>query len=350
MRNSKVAALFLALFAAAAAGPPSAQFTCATCHRAEAQTQPHTPMGMALELPPNQTVLAAHPRLTIEKHGYTYLIQHQGGVSTYTVSDATGSMTWPIRYAFGMHMQTFVLEHEGRFYESLVSYYPAVGGLAITMGSEGVRPHTLVEAMGRLLDAEEITNCFGCHSSGGVTAGTLHAEAARPGLDCEHCHAGADAHLEAMRQGKPGPMPAKLGAMAAEDMSNFCGQCHRTWDTVVRNRWWGSLNVRFQPYRLANSRCFIGNDPRIKCTSCHNPHQDLPRDDAAYDPACLACHGPAVRLKKVSTAGAPVPKPCPVAKSRCVSCHMAKVELPGSHSIFTDHDIRIVRPGDPYPN
>jgi hypothetical protein len=29
---------------------------------------------------------------------------------------------------------------------------------------------------------------------------------------------------------------------------------------------------------------------------------------------------------------------------------MPKVDLPGAHFSFTDHRIRIVRPGDPYPN
>jgi formate-dependent nitrite reductase cytochrome c552 subunit len=33
-----------------------------------------------------------------------------------------------------------------------------------------------------------------------------------------------------------------------------------------------------------------------------------------------------------------------------VSCHMPKINLPGGHAKFTDHEIRIVRPGDPYPN
>jgi len=28
---------------------------------------------------------------------------------------------------------------------------------------------------------------------------------------------------------------------------------------------------------------------------------------------------------------------------------MPKVEIPGSHFKFTDHRIRIVRPGEPYP-
>jgi len=301
-------------------------------------------MGIGMELAPDQPLLKAHPKMTYEKNGYTYLIERKSDRSTYTVSDGAGSLTLPIRYAFGIRMQTFVLEREGRFYESLVSYYPSVGGLTITMGSERIQPHSLVEAMGREISNDEATNCFGCHSSGSVSEGQLHLDSLRPGLDCEHCHTGAAAHLEALVQGKPGPVPKKLGKLSAEEMSGYCGNCHRSWETVVRNRWWGEINVRFQPYRLANSKCFLGDDRRIACTSCHNPHQDLVRDEANYDRNCLACHNAASVQPRTAE------KACPVAKDKCVSCHMPKVELPGSHSIFRDHDIRIVHAGDPYPN
>ena len=192
------------------------------------------------------------------------------------------ALTLPIRYAFGVSSQTFVLEYNGHYYESLVSYYPGAAGLAITMGSERLRPRTLVEAMGRAAPDEEITSCFGCHSSGGVEQGKLKLESMKPGLNCEHCHAGANAHQEALSQGKPAAAPKKLGKMDAEDISEFCGGCHRTWNTVVRMRTWGEVNVRFQPYRLANSKCFLGNDKRISCTACHNPHANLVRDDASY--------------------------------------------------------------------
>ena len=338
------AAICLVLQAMACAAPPPGKATCVTCHRVRVRTQPKTGMGIGIQLPPDQVTLKEHAMLTYEGNGYKYVIERKGGVSIYTVSDGAGSLALPIRYAFGVSAQTFVLEHDGRFYESLVSYYPGVGGLAITMGSERLRPHNLVEAMGRETSNDEIVSCFGCHSSGGVSQGKLTLESMKPGLDCEHCHAGANAHQEAMSHGKPAAIPKKLGAMAAEDMSNFCGACHRTWDAVVRLREWGEVNVRFQPYRLANSKCFLGDDKRIRCTACHDPHADLVRDLASYDHNCLACHS------KKSAAAATLQKPCPVSESKCVSCHMPKVELPGSHSAFTDHHIRIVRPGDPYPN
>jgi formate-dependent nitrite reductase cytochrome c552 subunit len=38
-----------------------------------------------------------------------------------------------------------------------------------------------------------------------------------------------------------------------------------------------------------------------------------------------------------------------VSTEHCVTCHMPKVQDPQFHGSFTDHDIRIVRPGDPYP-
>jgi hypothetical protein len=126
--------------------------------------------------------------------------------------------------------------------------------------------------------------------------------------------------------------------MGAEDMNTFCGQCHRTWDFVVRKREWGEVNVRFAPYRLANSACFMGDDKRIRCTACHDPHASIERDEASYDRACLACHA----LKPQ--------KQCTVAKSNCVSCHMPKVGLSDGHAVFTDHQIRVAHRGDPYPN
>jgi predicted CXXCH cytochrome family protein len=115
----------------------------------------------------------------------------------------------------------------------------------------------------------------------------------------------------------------------------------------------GEQNVRFQPYRLANSKCFDGADPRIRCIACHNPHQPLVRDLAYYDSKCLACHTAPTKnipLHPVTVANPAEIKSCPVAKSKCVSCHMPKISTLGGLLTFTDHEIRIVKPGAQYPN
>jgi hypothetical protein len=331
-----------------AADTHARQTTCATCHREEATSFPHAPMGIGMELPPNQQLLKDHPKLTAEANGYSYEVERKGDASTYTVKDSSGALSLPIKYAFGVRNETFVFEYQDRFYESMMSYYESVNGLAVTMGSERLRPHNLVEAMGRLVSEQEITACFNCHGTGGVTAEKLTLNSLKPGLDCDHCHAGATAHMQSLTGGQPAPVPKKLGDMAAEEMSEFCGQCHRTWATVVGQRIFGEKNVRFQPYRLANSKCFLGDDKRIRCTACHEPHHDLVREEASYDKACLACHS--LKGAPVSaTATAAMQKACPVADKNCVSCHMPKVRAPGSGSVFNDHDIRVVHTGDPYP-
>jgi hypothetical protein len=164
-----------------------------------------------------------------------------------------------------------------------------------------------------------------------------------PGVQCERCHTGGERHAQEISAGKATSIPSKLSALSPEGMSNFCGQCHRTWERVVRDRLRGPINVRFQPYRLANSKCYDGGDRRMSCTTCHDAHHQVVRGTATYDSKCLACHTPG------SAASAGV-KSCRVATKDCASCHMPKVDLPGGHMAFTDHQIRVVRAGDPYPN
>ena len=342
-----VACAFLTLdpVKAQSAKPAAAAPTCATCHVGITTSYAHAPMRHALESPGADPVLDTHPSLTVQQAGYTYTVQTKDGHSTYSVTDGKDTLTVPIRWMFGQHSQTWVLEKDGNLYEGLVSYFPRDNGLASTPGDGKIVPTNLTEAMGRRLTIWEVVQCFSCHASGATSGVKLTLDKTRPGLECERCHVGSELHLTDAAAGNFATLPKPLKKMSAQDSANFCGQCHRTWDTVMRNNWKGPVDVRFQPYRLENSRCFIGNDSRISCLACHDPHQPVNHDDTFYDSKCLACHAAAA----VAVATVPT-KTCPVAKAKCASCHMPKVELPGGHALFTDHQIRIVHPGDPYPN
>jgi hypothetical protein len=326
----------LLLLAAAAFAQPDPKAVCGSCHAAEVRTQPKTAMGVGIEFPPDQAALIAHPKLTFARDGYTYTIERQGDHSVYSVTDGRDTLSLPIRYAFGTHMQTYVFPYQGKMYESMVSYFPRLEGLAVTLGDERRHPRTLVEAMGRETPNSEITACFNCHATGGVRDGQLTLDTVRPGLDCEHCHAGATAHAQAISAGRDAPAPKSLARLDAEDLSQLCGKCHRTWEEIVLARQFGVSNARFQPYRLANSKCFLGNDRRIACTACHDPHADPPAAEIAYDRACQSCHG-------VDR------KTCPVGTRDCTTCHMPKIRRTDTPAVFTDHQIRIVKPGE-YPN
>jgi hypothetical protein len=190
------------------------------------------------------------------------------------------------------------------------------------------------------MSPKDAASCFGCHSWGAVNGSRMNIDAIVPGVQCESCHIGASAHAAAIKAGnvRAAAMPhlAKLGA---EEMSEMCGRCHRTWADIAANGPMGVANVRFQPYRLANSKCYDATDPRISCIACHDPHEEAARTASAYDNRCAACHTQGGRAHT-----------CPTAKSACAECHMPKIEIPGSHHKFSDHQIRIVRANEKYPN
>ncbi len=339
----------LLLLGSVLAGAQAAEkrLTCAGCHKEQALPQSETSMARALVSPAADPVLQAHPKLSFQEGAFASTIERRGDQSIYSVTDGASTVSTPIKWSFGAGAQTYLLEHEGHYYEGRLSYYPMIGGLDITVGDQVIHPANVNEAMGRELSPQELKACLGCHTTGSLRNGRLNLDSFTPGVRCAHCHVGAESHLEAISHGKLDSVPPSLKHLSAEDVSHFCGQCHRTWETVAQNsQMRGEIDVRFQPYRLANSKCFDGVDRRISCVGCHDPHREVVRDDASYDVKCLACHGAGAPR----VASAKLVKSCTVAKSNCVSCHMPKIDLPGGHQQFTDHEIRIVRANEPYPN
>jgi hypothetical protein len=308
--------LLLLLTALARAASPT---DCAPCHPAQTRAFAQAGMTRALARPSQSTA-----DLATQLGPYSYRISH----ATYTVSDGKDTLRIPLDWAFGQGTtgQTYVYQRDGHWYESRVSYYSALHGLDLTIGMQDITPHNLSEAAGRLASLSESTRCFDCHATGVAKSGLSHMI---PGVQCERCHGPTQAHLAANA-----PM-RKLAAMTTEEMSDFCGQCHRTWSDIAAHGPRGIQNIRFQPHRLAGSKCYDAADNRIRCTACHDPHRAVDTSPAAYDAKCLACHAQ---------------KPCRVAAKHCSTCHMPKLDLPGAHKKFTDHRIRVVKADEPYPD
>ena len=132
------------------------------------------------------------------------------------------------------------------------------------------------------------------------------------------------------------------------DAADFCGACHGTWWDVKLAGSTGIANIRAQPYRLEKSRCWgKKGDARLTCVACHDPHRDLVRETVSYDKNCLSCHLAAPSMKPTPDHPGPA---CKVGTKDCASCHMPKYDDSAMHYTFTDHDIRIVQPGAPYPD
>jgi hypothetical protein len=328
--------------AALAAGAAQNDQVCAACHAKESASFPATPMAQALFTVDSCAILKNHPDLQYQEGPYHTEIKREGDRSIITVTRGAENFSIPILYALGQGKagQTYVFQYDGAIYESRASFYNELGALDTTIGDIGIKPQSIVEAAGRRLTPVDAANCFACHSHGGSAGGVLHLDSVLPGVACQSCHGQVEKHAAAVRAGNVAA--AKLPHLAdlpAEDTSELCGKCHRTWSQIAQTGMHGPNTVRFQPYRLTNSKCYDVDDQRIRCTACHNPHDQLNTNLASYDSKCEACHSTALHTKV-----------CSVAKENCVTCHMPKVDLPGAHHQFTDHQIRIVRAGESFPN
>ncbi|QOY86885.1 multiheme c-type cytochrome [Paludibaculum fermentans] len=326
--------------------------TCAPCHPKESQGHAHTLMARTLEPGGQATILGTHPELQLKLGSFAYRIYRAGGQDRYAVSDGASTMDGVVAWAMGQGAagQTYVLEREGKLYESRVSFYNDIQGLDGTLGSPAGVPKNLAEAFGREMPPLSVTECFQCHAAAGPAAGAGPAKGSLawtktlvPGVQCENCHKGAWKHATARAAGDmKSARLAKLKEASTEEISDVCGACHRTWSHIQLNGPRGVANVRFQPYRIVKSKCYDALDRRIGCTACHDAHNRPEGAVVNSDPACLGCHA-------AKTGGVPA-KVCHVGTRQCASCHMPKYELPGSHFRFTDHFIRIARPNETYPD
>ena len=321
---------------------------CSDCHKKLSLSHAQSGMAISMEQVAESAVLSENPELKFQNGPYTYEIKRDGKQSTYSVTNGKETISVPIVYAFGQGRmgQTYVLQRDGNFYESLVSFYSEPQALDFTIGAPRNVPDSLVKAFGRLLPPNEVISCFSCHATAAVAGSGLQLEKLVHGIRCEACHGPGGNHVAAVRAGESGVNKIfNPGRMSGDQLSQeFCASCHRGSEEFAFLQGMGVNNVRFQPYRIFHSKCY-SDDKNISCTACHNPHDPLNEDEAYYDSKCMACH--AVKDKPGPQGTAPS---CPVSNKDCTSCHMPKVEIKTAHFKFTDHFIRIVKPGEKYPN
>jgi Zn finger protein HypA/HybF involved in hydrogenase expression len=334
---------------------------CAKCHAEESATQHATAMGRAAQTADVSEVLRSNQRLTFRSGRYAYEITRRGDQSFYTVTDGTDKVSEPILYSFGQGKagQTYIFRHNNSLWETRVSFYKELKGLDWTMGYQLSLPASLDAALGRAISADEARECFSCHTTAAVAGAQLQLERLTPGVTCEACHGPGADHIAAMEaKDFKNKRIFNPGKMEPDEMSQeFCGSCHRSAEQVITNKPLnGIVSVRFQPYRIFTSRGHDPDDARLRCTACHNVHENPKEEASFYDAKCLACHrsGESVKsaeIAKAETEAGREARPCPVSQSLCVTCHMPKIEVPGTHFKFTDHRIRIImRAGEPFPN
>src|SRR5260370_3334902 len=175
------ASLGLLLGAFVVQGAPKS--TCFTCH--PVQSTPHAATGMANALQPAATapILKVHAKLGFRQDPYTYSIERKGDDSIYRFSNARSQLQANIRWAFGLGTagQTYLLERDGHWYESRVSYYKQIDNLDLTVGARPDVPSSQNEAIGRELSKKGAEECFHCHATGALAGRVLRTDKLTPG-------------------------------------------------------------------------------------------------------------------------------------------------------------------------
>lgn len=316
---------------------------CATCHADIAVSQQSSEMARTLMPASASQVLQSRQKFAFGPYAYT-IAREQNGV-TMMVSDGTTALAAPLAWAFGVGRtgQSYMWLRDGTFYESRFNYFGAIKAFDVTPGRMRAAPDTLESAVGRPMSEPEARNCLACHSTGLTMAKPIAVERLIPGVTCEACHGPGANHVafekSGMEQGAGLIMNPKR--LSPGESVDFCGSCHGTWWDVELSGGTGVATVRFPAYRLEKSRCWgNGDDARVTCVACHNPHKPLVRETAAYDRACLQCHMNSAHAPATSSLAV---KSCRVATKDCASCHMPKYQLAEMHNTFTDHRIRVVR-------
>jgi hypothetical protein len=155
-----------------------------------------------------------------------------------------------------------------------------------------------------------------------------------PNVSCERCHGPGRAHVEAARRGED-TLTMRMGHDRADPSVEvvLCGGCHRLPRAISPSRLRPDnvQLVRFQGVGISLSSCYADGLSGLRCISCHEPHDRLSTDHAAYEAVCLSCHGTGSKANQ---------SVCPVSPAaKCIDCHMPRRNVSENES-FTDHWIR----------
>jgi hypothetical protein len=181
-------------------------------------------------------------------------------------------------------------------------------------------------------------------------------------IGCENCHGPGKRHVKAMTTGAvtSGDLIVNPSKLALAERESVCYQCHL--QGAARIPRYGRTHFDFRPgerldetlvvlvtgtgveqgkteavrhvQQMMASRCFIGSQRQLGCTSCHDAHATIPKEEALafYRQRCLACHvvddcrSPAAHRE--------------AKQDSCFACHMPRLTTSDiAHTALTDHRV-----------
>ena len=267
-----------------------------------------------------------------------------------------------VRRGVGRDSISYLVEHDGRLFQSPITWYTQKQKWDLSPGYEKGSVH-----FDRPIDHD----CLFCHANRYEPVELTANRYKEPvflghAIGCERCHGPGELHTQ--RQEISGGRDLTIVNPRHLDpvlRGNVCEQCHLLGDRRVYRLGrdptdyrpglplteffvdYGSMTGEGQKLvghvqQMKASRCFRASQGHLGCVSCHDPHElPDPAEKIAYFRAkCLACHG---------DHGCIVPEPVRLARNReddCAGCHMPVSQATDVvHIAVTDHRI-LRRPHD----
>ena len=152
----------------------------------------------------------------------------------------------------------------------------------------------------------------------------LTLEKMTPGVQCGHCHEADGGSpctqcrttAASSRSARPDRSPSFPRNRRPTSAASATGPGRRSRCKANPS----IANVRFQPYRLTESKCYDPDDARISCLACHDPHTGGKRAGRQITMQ---------NVRLVTRAGRPAAKACPVSKSQLRHLSHAKDRAAG---------------------
>lgn len=323
---------------------------CGECHAEifAKQSKSHHALTLA---PMSPEWAAAHldtkTHLTDKQTGLEYVLEEKDGAYfQVTRRDGVEVARAKLDYLLGSGhhgVSPMALDDEGWKYVAL-SYYAKGGWTFSPMHDVGGPDERAKNAAGWPVSTGEVRKCFTCHSTRIEFAGDkIDPAQTELGVRCESCHGPGRAHSEAMRSGGAATTDRKITdpkKWSTPSYMALCQQCHNENSTLdgvmfgIPDDPADPAIAKFHVDGLVRSPCYKKSAGKLRCSTCHDPHDSAKEEPAFYNARCLSCHQPQT----------PKQKPCPVnPKTGCTSCHMPKVEV-AKFTKFADHWIRAKSP------
>lgn len=360
---------------------------CAQCHADKARTFSHTGMG--------RSFYRMTPEKAVEnfKSGLPYY--HAASDTYFSMFERDGKYferRWQVGFdgretnveekqidyvmGSGNHARTYLhLTPRGTLQELPLGWYAEKGGYwAMNPGYDKAD----YGGSTRVIQYE----CMFCHNGyPRVPAGhqepgaeAQYLQPLREGIDCQRCHGPGQQHVATAKT--PGATAEQIRAaivnparLSPEREMEVCLECHletssrllphsmqrfgRGPFSYIPGQSLADFRLSFDrapgkntdfevahaAYRLRESQCFLKSAGKLRCTTCHDPH-DIPHGETAaahYNSVCRSCHQVTAQARPEHAAGA-----------NCIGCHMPERRTDDAvHIVMTDHKIvRVKPPGD----